>query len=148
MLLRVAAKLFVQDGEGAILLLRRSKTHPRYPLQWDVPGGFVEEGEDYKTALVRELREEAALKIDGSALRLLYAKTDFYENGSSGDHAESVVRLYYVGKIAAARPNVTVSYEHDMARWVSAAEALQMLAATPFEDTVRYLTDHHLLALN
>ena len=147
MILRTAVKLFVCDQAGNILLLRRSKTHPRYALQWDVPGGFVDDGEDLKAALVRELQEEAALPTDPACMQLLYAKTDFYENGSSGDHVESVVRLYYVGHVAGVRPGVTISYEHDESAWVAPDEAMQRLTTTPFESAVQYLTEHNLLAL-
>lgn len=146
MILRVAAKIFAYDESGHILLLRRSKTHPRYALQWDIPGGFVDEHEDYRAALVRELQEEASVELDIDSLRLLYAKTDFYANGSSGDHVESVVRLYFDGRVSGAQPKVSLSYEHDQATWAAPEEVVAMLTATPFEDAIHYLTEHGLLA--
>jgi 8-oxo-dGTP pyrophosphatase MutT (NUDIX family) len=146
MILRVAAKVFASDDAGNVLVLRRSKTHPRYALQWDIPGGFVDEAEDFKDALVREMLEEASLALDPMLLRMLYAKTDFYANGSSGEHVESVVRLYYAGRVQGTQPDATLSYEHDMAAWVPANEALSRLIATPFEDAIRYITEHRLLA--
>ena len=145
MIYRVAAKLFVRDSEGNILLLRRSKTHPRYPLQWDVPGGFVEEDEHHAAALARELEEEAQLMIDPTTVALRYADTTFYEHGSSGTEPETVVRLYFVGTLEARRPEVKISWEHAEASWAAPDEVVGMLDGTPFEAAIRYLADNSLL---
>lgn len=145
MIFRIAAKLFVQDSRGNILLLRRSKTHPRYPLQWDLPGGFVEENEDHVAGLVRELQEEAQLTIDPATVALRYADTKSYPNGSSGYEAESVVRLYFVGTLATERPEAHISWEHAEAAWAAPDEVAGMLAGTPFASAVEYLMDNRLL---
>jgi 8-oxo-dGTP diphosphatase len=43
---------------GQMLLLRRSEALTAFPGTWDIPGGHVEEGEELRTALAREVREE------------------------------------------------------------------------------------------
>lgn len=145
MIFRIAAKLFVQDSQGNILLLRRSRTHPRYPLQWDLPGGFVEENEDHVAGLVRELQEEAQLAIDPATIALRYADTKCYPNGSSGYEAESVVRLYFVGRLPTERPGAQISWEHTEAAWAAPNEVASMLAGTPFASAIEYVTNNHLL---
>ena len=57
----VAGILF--DHDKSILLAQRS-AEKSFPLQWEFPGGKIEEGENSKEALKRELFEELNIKID------------------------------------------------------------------------------------
>jgi mutator protein MutT len=50
----------LRDG-GRVLLCHRSAGRRWYPDVWDLPGGLVDEGEDPKESLVRELREELGI---------------------------------------------------------------------------------------
>ena len=52
---RVVAALIVKDGK--ILVCQRTR-HQTMPLKWEVPGGKIEEGEQPRHALERELEEE------------------------------------------------------------------------------------------
>jgi 8-oxo-dGTP diphosphatase len=57
----VAAGILKQNGR--ILICQRKPTGA-FPLQWEFPGGKVEAGEDARTCLRRELREELAIEAD------------------------------------------------------------------------------------
>ncbi|MCA2182153.1 NUDIX hydrolase [Nonomuraea glycinis] len=50
----------LRDGDR-VLLCHRSARRRWYPDVWDLPGGHVEEREDPKESLVRELREELGI---------------------------------------------------------------------------------------
>jgi len=51
------------DHDKSILLAQRS-AEKSFPLQWEFPGGKIEEGENSQEALKRELFEELNIKID------------------------------------------------------------------------------------
>ena len=120
----VVAKALVSDKQGNILLVRRSKTAPRRALQWDVPGGFVDDDdESYQQACVRELREEANVEVVEGTLRLGYAESAI--NWVESDEAFDVTWLYFTAE--AADTEVKLSYEHDRSIWVPLERALELI---------------------
>jgi 8-oxo-dGTP diphosphatase len=91
------ASAFILDEEGRILLARRA-TEPDLG-SWDVPGGFLEEGEDPIDGLRRELREETGLEIDVGAF--VGAFSDTY---GDGPEAIYVLNLVWEAGIASGEP--------------------------------------------
>ena len=69
------ASAVVDDGEGRVLLSRRALDPSAG--KWDLPGGFIEEGEHPLDCVRRELREEAGIGLVD--LRLLGIWMDRYE---------------------------------------------------------------------
>jgi len=57
----VAAALIVQDGK--LLVCQRTK-HQTMPLKWEFPGGKIEEGEQPRDAMRRELEEELGINAE------------------------------------------------------------------------------------
>ena len=55
---RVVAALIFQDGK--VLVCQRTR-HQTMPLKWEFPGGKIEEGEQPRDALRRELDEELGI---------------------------------------------------------------------------------------
>ncbi len=64
----LAVKAVVLDAAGNTLLVRRSLGSRSFPGCWEWPGGKVDPGEDFATALVRETREETGLDIEITGL--------------------------------------------------------------------------------
>ena len=60
--------LFVNDQRQILLFLRDDLPHIPYPNTWDVPGGHVEEGETAAQCIVREMKEEMGLELEGFEL--------------------------------------------------------------------------------
>ena len=60
----VVAALLERDG--GVLIAQRRPDGP-HPLKWEFPGGKVEPGETPHSALVRELREELAIDVEGAS---------------------------------------------------------------------------------
>ncbi len=86
---RVVAALIVDKGK--ILVCQRTK-HQTMPLKWEFPGGKIEEGEQPRSALHRELDEELGIDatIGNEAARIRHE----YKSGNSVDLRFFVVREY------------------------------------------------------
>jgi len=86
---RVVAALIVRDVE--ILVCQRTR-HQTMPMKWEFPGGKIEEGEQPRDALRRELEEELGIhaQIGDEILRLQHE----YPNGNSVELRFFVVREY------------------------------------------------------
>ncbi len=66
---RASHVLIFGNGGCDILLQKRSATKDLYPLAYTTScSGHVDSGEDYDTAVVREMYEETGLKVDISQL--------------------------------------------------------------------------------
>ena len=73
----VAAGILQRGGQ--ILICQRKRSDP-YGLQWEFPGGKVQDGEELKGALRRELAEELAIQaeVGEEIYRLVHRYPDRY----------------------------------------------------------------------
>lgn len=78
-MVRISVVLLV-DAHGRLLLQERDDQAPRAPGQWGMVGGHVEDGEDYETAVYRELAEETGLKAPPGSLEIWYDGTFQYSD--------------------------------------------------------------------
>jgi len=86
---RVVAALIVKDGK--LLVCQRTR-HQTMPLKWEFPGGKIEEGEQPRDALRRELDEELGIvaTIGDELARIQHE----YPNGGMVELRFYVVRDY------------------------------------------------------
>jgi 8-oxo-dGTP diphosphatase len=86
---RVVAALIFKDGK--ILVCQRTR-HQTMPLKWEFPGGKIEEGEQPRDALRRELDEELGIdaKVGDEVARIKHQ----YKSGSSVELRFFVVHEY------------------------------------------------------
>jgi 8-oxo-dGTP diphosphatase len=86
---RVVAALIVKDGK--LLVCQRTR-HQTMPLKWEFPGGKIEEREQPRDALRRELEEELGiLATIGDEVRRIQHE---YPNGGMVEIRFFVVREY------------------------------------------------------
>ena len=91
---------------GRVLLLLNERD------EWDLPGGRPDAGEDHRTALVREVREETGLDVEVGAL--------------VDEHLFEVLPQRFVRIVAYVctlgnEGTIALSPEHHEARWVEIA---------------------------
>jgi 8-oxo-dGTP diphosphatase len=89
MMKHVVAALILKDDR--ILVCQRTR-HQTMPLKWEFPGGKIEEGEQPRDALHRELDEE--LGIDATIGEEISSIRHHYKTGNSVELRFYVVRDY------------------------------------------------------
>lgn len=85
------------DADGRVLLARRANEPDKG--KWDLPGGFLEEGEHPLEALRRELLEETGLEVE--PLDFLGIWMDWYE---LNDDRQSTLNLYWTARVLGGEP--------------------------------------------
>jgi len=117
----VAAGLAIEQGK---LLVTQRKKDSSYGLLWEFPGGKVEEGEDPRGALRRELREE--LDVEAEVGGLFDAVFHFYP-------AYPILLLVYRCRVKKGSPKPVGCRA---LRWVTPGE-FRKLSMPPADDPVR-----------
>jgi 8-oxo-dGTP diphosphatase len=86
---RVVAGLILQEGK--LLVCQRTR-HQTMPLKWEFPGGKIEEGEQPRDALRRELEEELGIlaTVGDEVARIQHE----YPNGGMVELRFYIVRDY------------------------------------------------------
>lgn len=116
----VAAVILAGQGEAArILVLQRNKNTSRG--LWSLVMGRIEKGESGADAIRREIAEET-----GIATLTLYTSgccDTFYNSGANSIELMPI----FVAPFADA-PAVTLDHEHLAYRWLTLAEAVEILA--------------------
>lgn len=85
------ATTLITNKSGQILLVKRG-IKPKFGY-WDLPGGFLEEGEHPEDCLKREMKEELGVNV--KIINLLGIYTDKYYL----KHFLSTLNFYYLSKI-------------------------------------------------
>jgi 8-oxo-dGTP diphosphatase len=138
----IVLKTFVINSEGKILLLRRSETDDRRPLQWDLPGGMMDDGETLEQGAVREVEEESGVEIISQPL-VVFSKAEVASwDDQNGHHGRNVIRIYFVAHVES--PEITLSYEHDQSEWVTFEEAFNLIVYDRHKEVIQYILDNKL----
>lgn len=131
---RVVVKVVLVTTDGKTLILRRSESDERRPLQWDIAGGAVDKGESHEQAACRETLEETGIVITPESIELGYAKAAMTERGN-------VCWLFYAAELHSEQ-SVTLSQEHDDYKWVTFDEALRLITYDRQQDAIRHIITH------
>jgi 8-oxo-dGTP pyrophosphatase MutT (NUDIX family) len=89
---RLAVVLLVDD-RGWVLLQERDEFAPRAANQWGMVGGHVEDGEDFGTAVYREVAEEIGVDLPAGSLTLWQDAEYNYPDGHHGRYQVFAARV-------------------------------------------------------
>jgi 8-oxo-dGTP diphosphatase len=103
----LTVRAIVRDGQGRCLLLRRSPESKNFGGKWEWPGGKVDPGENFATALRRELEEEAGLTVQLTR----------FAGATSFEMPKAHVILLCMEAVLTGG-TLTLSDEHDAAEWI------------------------------
>ncbi len=134
----VVLKALVVNEKDEILILRRSDTDVRRPLQWDLPGGHLDDSEEMYAGIEREILEETGLLVTGT--HAIYSKTEVrrWEN----NEANLVFVLYASHAIGT---DVKISTEHTEYAWKTVEEALKLYDYPTHIEFLTYVLEHKLV---
>jgi 8-oxo-dGTP pyrophosphatase MutT (NUDIX family) len=142
MITRIIQKTVIFNAQNQTLMLRRSKTDIRRPLQWDLAGGIREDGEELLSGVKREILEETGLDIN--KIEPVYAKTEVKTwETKDGKKTENVVYIFYVAKTS--ETNIKISYEHDKFQWKSLDEAIEAFEYPLHRELLEHVKSHDLV---
>lgn len=120
---RLVVGALIADDQGRIYLQRRSLSRALFPGSWDLVGGHAEEGEDVRTALAREVREETGWRL--AELGPVVEVIDWEEGGVQRREVDLLVGV--TGDLA--KPVLEVD-KHVEGRWLTALEVAALADAT------------------
>ncbi len=103
--LEVAALVLIENNR---VFCAQRKANGPLGGKWEFPGGKLESGEDGKSAIIREIREELGIEIEVESL--VMTTEHQYDSFSLTMHA-------YLGKKKAGK--ITL-YEHQDSKWLDA----------------------------
>ena len=116
------------DGDRAILLLRRA-VQPGAGA-WDLPAGYLDPGESFERAAVREAREEAGLEIALGPLAGVYHSP-----------AANAVTAVFRATALDAGAEVRVDFESSDHAWVPRSQIDAWLPRVAFPSMARAIED-------
>lgn len=124
----LSVKIFLRNGAGHYLILKRSAQSRNNPGKWDFPGGKVDPGETFQNALIREIREETGFE----------AVLDHFVNAYERElEDKKIVYLFMEGQITSGE--MELSGEHGEYRFVKLEEMLEVGLVEHFIPVVQIL---------
>lgn len=125
--MKQVAKLVIIDSDNKYLMMYRSD-HPTFGIDPDLPGGTVEVGETLVEAMLREVKEEAGIKLTANDVEEVYSGTAYSAHGTHYS--------LFVSKLN-TQPQVMKSWEHSSYAWLDRNEFLEKSKAA--KDTYMHM---------
>lgn len=104
----LTVRAVIKNNDDEILILKRHPMSKTDPEMWELPGGKVENGEEFTTALIREIKEETNLDCEIG---------DFYEAVQNNySHKRTLQLVMYLDNVEG---NIKISEEHTEFMWAN-----------------------------
>ena len=115
------AALLYHAATKTYLVLRRSRQRDFGSDDWESVTGRVDQGESFEQAVYREVREESGLDIQ---IDFIIGTTHFYRGQPTPE--SELLGVKYACSVG-SREALTISDEHDEARWLTADEIYTLI---------------------
>lgn len=110
--------LVIRDKK--VLMFKRSETAKKFPGFWIGPGGHIDESENPMLAAIREIKEEAGVKVGMKSIKLKAIATHYHL-----DLNETWISFVFLANIPEDQ-NVSEENEEGKARWIPLKELFKM----------------------
>ncbi len=80
--IRAAVGIIMRLPNVSEVLMGQRRPDKAYPLQWEFPGGKVDDEESYLSALIRELHEELHIVVDPNDCACIHQEVNSYSTGT------------------------------------------------------------------
>jgi 8-oxo-dGTP diphosphatase len=136
----------IVDDQNQIFIQKRSPDRRLYPNMWEVPGGHVDEGEDLKLTVEREIKEETGMDV--KSIRAYLGRSDWEvkpEWRKEGDNFQKrsfVFVLQAAGNLILEKGKVTESKfvgEAEFNRMVSENTEMDEYISDVIKESFKYL---------
>ncbi|HYD35449.1 MAG TPA: nucleoside triphosphatase NudI [Vitreimonas sp.] len=120
---RIVVVGIIKNKDNKYLLCKMAEDHGVYPGEWGLIGGGVDEGEDIKMALVREIKEEAGLKV--LEMKPLFFGEDRKVKKLRQGGEEEQYLIYLLFEVI-TEGEVVLNDEWEEYQWLSATEIAEL----------------------
>lgn len=128
----ITVKAVILNAEGKVLVLKRPQHEKSGAGKYDLPGGSIEQGEDIKKALTREITEETGLEAEiGPVIHVF----DF-EKGEGGESTTIGKGIRFLAFYKNGEVKLDEK-EHSQFEWLDIDEAIKKFADKGFEKDKR-----------
>lgn len=118
---QITIKAVIVDEAGKVLVLKRVDKGVRNPGKYDLPGGWLEEGENIESTLAREFQEE--LGLDSVNIGAVIRMSEFLNEQKQYDRFKGLRFIaYYAGGEIRLNPR-----EHSAYEWLEMDQAIEKL---------------------
>ncbi len=101
--MQLVVSAIILNLKNQVLLLKKSSRSKYFPNKWTCPGGHINQDEDIKEALIREINEELGIKVK----IIKQGKSIFFENNK-------IIPFL----VRAKNNRLVLSKEHQEYKWV------------------------------
>ena len=130
----LTVKAVIVNEKGEILLLKRPKEDNYGAGKWDLPGGKMEEDENIKEALAREIKEEIGLEIEVGPILYVFDFEKKYDRKYEIGEEEIMIGgkgVRFLGYYKSGE--IKLSKEHTECQWMEPEKALEQFGTDDFE---------------